>query len=353
MISEKQVIDFLKNKDNKYIENLINSLSIEEDSIDAIGDSKKICPICGCLHTIKNGKDEHGHQRYLCKDCNKTFTAKTGTLLHWTHLSVDQWKKFIDYEFAKLTLEDTTHFIGVSVTTCFYMRHKLYNAATEIINNQILSEEVQVDTEYLKINLKGTKPENMPRYSKKRGNKSAFRGISHHKISVICAVDSQDHMIMQVTGLGSESFEKYKLNAKYFKNVKKVISDSKTSIQQFSNYIKAINDKIPTSPLGKRYLTNDGESLGAINEMMTEISTLITSTKGFSTRYMQGYINFNILRKQMKYQYKRAEAVEKIFEMVKETSSFKEMLVKQTPLPISLKEAYFEYRYGIFAENPS
>lgn len=41
MISEKQVIDFLKNKDNKYIENLISSLSIEEDSIDAIGDSKK------------------------------------------------------------------------------------------------------------------------------------------------------------------------------------------------------------------------------------------------------------------------------------------------------------------------
>ena len=85
MITEKQVIDFLKMKDHQYIEKL-----------------------------------------------------------YWTHQSVEQWKKFIDYELSNLTLEDTAHFVGVSVPTCFYMRHKLYNAATKLINKQILSEEVQV-----------------------------------------------------------------------------------------------------------------------------------------------------------------------------------------------------------------
>lgn len=70
----------------------------------------------------------------------------------------------------------------------------------------------------------------MPRESKERGNTSAFRGISHHKISVVCAIDSNDHMIMQVTGLGSESFDKYEQIKPYFKDVKKIISDSKTSI---------------------------------------------------------------------------------------------------------------------------
>lgn len=158
-------------------------------------------------------------------------------------------------------------------------------------------------------------------------------------------------MIMNVTGLGTESFEKYKGNAKYFNDIKTVISDSKTSIQQFANLLNATNDKVPTIPLGKRYLTDSGESLGTINEMMTEISTLITRSKGFSTRYMQGYINFNILRKQLKYQYKRKEMVDRLFEMVIETKSFKNVFVTQTPIPISLKEAYFEYRYGIFAEG--
>lgn len=158
-------------------------------------------------------------------------------------------------------------------------------------------------------------------------------------------------MIMNVTGLGTESFEKYKENAKYFNDVKTVISDSKTSIQQFANLLNATNDKVPTKPLEKRYLTASGESLGTINEMMTEISTLITRSKGFSTRYMQGYINFNILRKQLKYQYKRKEMVDRLFEMVIETKSFKNVFVTQTPIPISLKEAYFEYKYGIFAEE--
>ena len=116
---------------------------------------------------------------------------------------------FVDLEISEMKLEDEAHFLGVSMTTCFYMRHKLYHAATEIINNQILSGEIEVDTQYLSINLKGTKPHEMPRYSKKRGGQFAFRGISHHKISVVCAVDEDDHMIMNITGLGSESFEKY------------------------------------------------------------------------------------------------------------------------------------------------
>lgn len=83
--------------------------------------------------------------------------------------------------------------------------------------------------------------------------------------------------------------------------------------------------------------------------MMTEISAIITSTKGFSTRYIQGYLDFNILRKQTKYKFKRDEMVDQIFEKVIHTKSFSNVYVMRTPIPISLKEAYYEYRYGIFA----
>lgn len=83
--------------------------------------------------------------------------------------------------------------------------------------------------------------------------------------------------------------------------------------------------------------------------MMTEISALITSTKGFSTRYIQGYLDFNILRKQIKYKYKRDEMVEQIFERVIHTRSFSNVYILRSPMPISLREAYYEYRYGIFS----
>lgn len=347
MITEKQVIDFLKTKSKQYIDHFIESVLLYSNCNDDA--STRICPRCGSSSVKKNGKNSNGRQRYYCHDCCHSFNERTGTLLHCSHMTGEQWKRFIDLEVSKVTLADEAHFLNVSKTTCFFMRHKLYSAVTEIISQQLLSGSIELDTEYLKINLKGTKPKNMPRISKKRGNSSAFRGISHHKISVVCAVDSNDHMIMKVTGLGAESFDKYKKTENYFKDVIKIISDSKTSIQQFANLLNAKNDKIPTSPLKKRYLSNEGESIATVNEMMTEVSGIITRTRGFSTRYAQGYLDFNILRKQMRYQHDRKEIAEKLFIKVIHTKAFINNNILKTPMPISLKEAYYEYRYGIFA----
>lgn len=278
MISEKQVIDFLKPKDSDYINRLISSLNNDFSNDESL--DMDTCPICGSIHIKKNGRDHCGNQRYLYKDCHRTFCDKTNTLLYRSHLSMEQWKNFINFEISKIKLEDEAHFLGVSVTTYFYMRHKLYHVATEIINQQILSGEIEIDAQYA---------------------------------SIICAVDDADYMIMNITGLGSESFDKYKANEKYFEDVKELISDSKQCIKQFANYLGAKSNQIPTSPIGKKYLTADGKSLGS-NEMMKEIRELITLSRGIGTRYMQGYLNFNILRKQMKYKYKRNELAEKILE---------------------------------------
>lgn len=88
-----------------------------------------------------------------------------------------------------MTLDNEAHILGASKTTCFYMRHKLYHAASEIMSHQKLFYEVEIDTQNKSINLKGTRPQNMPRYSKKRGKQAAYRGISHHKVAIICASD--------------------------------------------------------------------------------------------------------------------------------------------------------------------
>lgn len=58
MITEKQVVQYLKNKDQDYIDNLLerikNSCSINVKSV-----SKIICPICGSSSVKKNGKDSY------------------------------------------------------------------------------------------------------------------------------------------------------------------------------------------------------------------------------------------------------------------------------------------------------
>ena len=176
MITEKQVVQYLKNKDQDYIDNFLERIK-NSCSINVKSESKIICPICGLSSVKKNGKDSYEKQRYFCNDCHRFFSENTKTLFFCSHFTKDQWLKFIDYEISGLTLKDEAYFMNTSITTCFYMRHKLYKAASQIIQEQKLSDEIEIDSQYLSINLKGTKLENMPRYSKKRGKQSAYRGI--------------------------------------------------------------------------------------------------------------------------------------------------------------------------------
>lgn len=303
MVTENQVKNYLRSKDKDYVNKLIESLYEQDD--EDIDPSHKACPICGSVHFKKNGKDKNGHQRYICLDCHKSFSDRTNTLFYWSHFTLDQWLHFIELELYKMPLEGEAQVLETSKTTCFYMR---------------------------------------------RGKQAAYRGISHHKVAIVCATDENDHMMMQVSGLGSESFDKYKANKDYFKDVEEFISDSKASIQQFANYLEAVNNKIKTSPLEKRYLTDDGKSLGAVNEMMTEVSSMIQTTRGVGTRYIQGYLDFLLLKKQAKYTFKRKEMASEILRMMMDTEAFSNEMVRATPMPIALKEAYYEYRYGIFAE---
>ena len=303
MITENQVKNYLRSKDKDYVNKLIESLYEQDD--EDIDPSHKACPICVSVHFKKNGKDKNGHQRYICLDCHKSFSDRTNTLFYWSHFTLDQWLHFIELELYKMPLEGEAQVLETSKTTCFYMR---------------------------------------------RGKQAAYRGISHHKVAIVCATDENDHMMMQVSGLGSESFDKYKANKDYFKDVEEFISDSKASIQQFANYLEAVNNKIKTSPLEKRYLTDDGKSLGVVNEMMTEVSSMIQTTRGVGTRYIQGYLDFLLLKKQAKYTFKRKEMASEILRMMMDTEAFSNEVVRATPMPISLKEAYYEYRYGIFAE---
>ena len=121
------------------------------------------CPHCGSVSIKKNG-NYNGKQRYFCKDCHKSFSMNTNTFLFHNRIPENLWLQFIDYELSGIALRHEAHFLGLSIHTCFRMRHKLYAAVSELAKKRVTGK-VQLDAAYRKINLKGTRPENMPRYS--------------------------------------------------------------------------------------------------------------------------------------------------------------------------------------------
>ena len=48
------------------------------------------CPICGSRGVIRWCR-YRGYQRYMCKVCGKTFNDKTGTIFHYSRLSLRAW----------------------------------------------------------------------------------------------------------------------------------------------------------------------------------------------------------------------------------------------------------------------
>lgn len=86
--------------------------------------------------------------------------------------------------------------------------------------------------------------------------------------------------------------------------------------------------------------------------MMAEVSLMIQTARGVGTRYLQGYLDFLLLKKQVKYKLKKKERASEILRMIVDTEAFNNKMVRATSIPISLKEAYYEYCYKLVAKKP-
>ena len=100
------------------------------------------CPICGCVeHVVKNGK-RNGAQRYLCKQCNKSFMANTNTILERTHKPLETWNKFIECMVHGMSVLKTAGVCNINKNTACVWRHKVLDALFQLSNIIIPSSEV-------------------------------------------------------------------------------------------------------------------------------------------------------------------------------------------------------------------
>ena len=316
------------------------------------------CPYCQGTFIRKNGSNttKRGRvQKYYCHHCEKNFCETTGTILYRAKVTGEQIQGMIDNEISKMTLRDEAYYNEVSVTTAFRIRHLLHEAAGKVQSKEILSGLTEVDSTYTKINLAGTKPEKMPRISKKRGKGiplvgKRLAGSSHHKICLVTAIDENDDMIFRIAGLGHESAEMYQKQIGYFGESVKVISDGCKSISKFAENNGYNLDAIRVRPGKKSFKTEEGNTLSTVNQLHQELAETISAKHGISTRHLQGELDWITYRKKMRYRYNRSLQMEHMYEELMHTGNptIRDDQIK-TKMPISLYHAYREYQYGIYA----
>lgn len=148
--------------------------------VDSVG-----CPHCDNRGVVRWGQASD-LPRYRCKACLRTFNALTKTPLAKLRMK-DKWAAQTEAMIDGVSLAQAARRCGVHPTTAFRWRHR-FLAALSGDKPKALSGIVEGDETFILESFKG-KRSGLPRKSRKRGGKSAKRGLSAEQIPVIVARD--------------------------------------------------------------------------------------------------------------------------------------------------------------------
>ena len=320
----------------------------KSDAIPEIDEPVKIkeCVHCKSHKIICYGHSKKGRQRYLCKNCGKTFTIVTKSFFKNTRISYDQWLKLMECEMIGSSLKETSYQTRLSVTSCFYLRHKLYKALEEA-QAEKLKKDVQLDTTFLDISFKGMKTTPKPiKGSKKNPKSESFPHMKDPQVCISTAADEKGGILFLISGYGGESSAKYQLHIDRYDQRCRIISDGSSSIRKFckDNHFRCIT-------LTEGYhKTKDGKHISDVNSLHSDLKDLIRKKRNVSIRHLQGYLDWLVLLKRLRYTLDMRKWRPEAYMMtMQEIIPFRCCDIPKKPMPISLYNAYGEYHYGIFS----
>ena len=320
----------------------------KSDAIPEIDEPVKIkeCVHCKSHKIICYGHSKKGRQRYLCKDCGKTFTIVTKSFFKNTRISYEQWLKLMECEMIGSSLKETSYQTRLSVTSCFYLRHKLYKALEEA-QAEKLKKDVQLDTTFLDISFKGMKNTPKPiKGSKKNPKSESFPYMKDPQVCISTAADESGEILFLISGYGGESSAKYQLHIDRYDQRCRIISDGSSSIRKFckDNHFRCIT-------LTEGYhKTKDGKHISDVNSLHSDLKDLIRKKRNVSIRHLQGYLNWIVFKRRFILQIQRKLYDLKTYGYIRgKEKKLRNFDICKIPFPISLKEIYGQYHYGMFA----
>lgn len=163
--------------------------------------------------------------------------------------------------------------VNISITSAFYCRHKILYILVQIMNEDILSDQAELDETYITFEQEG--------YERK-----GKRGISEYKIGIACAIDIHDNIVLSVADRGRPTSKTLiEIFDKTLTHGMKIISDSQRSYHPLMKHLNAEWKKIPT-----RKKEVEGYTLGRINKLHNDIKCFLQGKRNVAAHYLQGYL---------------------------------------------------------------
>ncbi len=260
------------------------------------GDS---CIYCEGNHVVKNGKRKDGTQRYLCRDCHRSFIPSSDSITSRTRKSVSVWAAYLRCMLEQKTLRDTSEECHISMSTAFTWRHKILDALSELTEKTYLTGIVEADETFFNVSYKGNHKRSrhflMPRKAHRRGNDVRSKGLSSEKVCVPCAVNDIGISFAKPGKLG-------KVSSECIKQVlgKRIAPHATLCTDKERAYLDiAVTNELKLIQMDTdcRTTQKDGRTYGIqrINAYHGRLKIFIRRVHGVSTKYLGNYIVWNDL----------------------------------------------------------
>ena len=289
-----QTLKTLSKADLNSVKQFLESLDFNYNGFEDFILSKKSengisCPHCKSFNIKKNGH-KGLMQRFMCKDCHKTFTSRNNTITFSSKKSFATWKKYIECMMLGLSVRKSAEICGINKDTAFIWRHKILDALQNMASDVKLDGIVEADETFFAISFKGNHKKSvifkMPRKAHKRGKQTHKRGLSREKVCVPCAVTRNGLSLAKITNLG-------RVSAKDIHHAfdKRIMPNSILCTDAISCY----NDLARTEKLELIQLKTGKSKLGIyhiqhINSYHSMLKNFINRFHGVSTKYLNNYL---------------------------------------------------------------
>ncbi|MGI6770944.1 MAG: IS1595 family transposase [Acholeplasmataceae bacterium] len=300
------------------------------------------CPHCHSKITKKNGKMKNGTQRYLCLNskCGRSFSSNTNSFLKGSRKLNDYLYQMIEYTIDGLSIRNISGKLEIPIKTIWEWRTKIITLLEEFIDKENpFAKVLYSDETFLKINLKGTKKDKMPRKAYVRKTSAAgYREL----VCIQTVIDQNKRSLLNINGVGRLSHSKLDSFLKpLILAGSTIVTDGERAYMEFAIERDLYHE--PVMP-GNNYSRN-GYNLNLINNVHSTFKFFLKKYRGVSTRRLRGYINLYLIHQSLKQILELKEIPEYIFESLmdlKYNLSITE--IYNADFPVNIYEIYEELR---------
>lgn len=302
--------------------------------LDVSRSGRPVCPHCGSLKVVKNGRHS-GTQRFICRDCGKSFGWSSGSFFNHCRKEISQWFKYVECFMDRLPLRECARRCGISLDTAFKWRHRLLDSLQKIHRSIKLAGVVEADEVYFSISYKGSRklPPQADREPKKRGMRSTKRGLSNEKVCVPTAVNLEGKSTGVVCNLGKPTTGNLKaaLGSKILPG-STLVTDSLGGYPSLAESCEVKHVQIP-SKKHKKGIFN----IQLINYYHSALKGMTNIRfRGVATKYLNNYIVYNnfVTFAKESFMEKINILKDEIFTFGVEERSYSANISKREPLPL-------------------